>query len=87
MQFVWQIVIYFRFFKHVLGCQHLLSACPHGIAIQAYCALIACMLINLWTDRKPTLRTYEMLVWHFLGWASDEELLEHLAKLKKQASN
>ena len=82
----WAIEIFFRFFKHMLGCQHLLSACPDGIAIQAYCALIACMLINLWTDRKPTLRTYEMLVWHFLGWASDDELLAHLAKLKKQTS-
>lgn len=81
----WAIEIFFRFFKHVLGCQHLLSACPDGIAIQAYCALIACLLINLWTDRKPTLRTYEMLVWHFLGWASDDELLAHLAKLKKRA--
>jgi len=79
----WAIEIFFRFFKHVLGCQHLLSATPDGIAIQAYCALIACMLINLWTEHKPTLRTYEMLVWHFLGWASDEELLAHLATLKK----
>lgn len=82
----WAIEIFFRFLKHLLGCQHLLSACPDGIAIQAYCALIAWMLINLWTDRKPTLRTYEMLVWHFLGWASDDELLAHLAKLTKQAN-
>ena len=41
--------IFFRFFKHVLGCKHLLSATPDGIAIQAYCALIACMPINVWT--------------------------------------
>jgi len=82
----WMIEIFFRFFKHVLGCQHLLSAHPDGIASQAYCALIACMLINLWTERKPTLRTYEMLCWHFLGWASDEELLAHLEKLKKQTA-
>ncbi len=81
----WAIEIFFRFFKHVLGCQHLLSACPDGMAIQAYCALIAWMVINLWTDRKPTLRTDEMLGWHFLGWASDDELLAHLAKLKKRA--
>jgi hypothetical protein len=80
----WLIEIFFRFFKHVLGCQHLLSASPDGIAIQAYCALIASMLIRLWTERKPTLRTYEMLCWHFLGWATDEELLAHLEKLKKQ---
>ena len=70
----------------MLGCQYLLSACPNGIAIQAYCALIACMLISLWTGRKPTLHTYEMLGWHFLGWASDEELIAHLEKLKMQAA-
>jgi hypothetical protein len=82
----WLIEIFFRFFKHVLGCQHLLSACPEGIAIQAYCALIACLLISRWTGRKPTLRTYEMLCWYFLGWATEEELLAHLAKLRKQAA-
>ena len=70
----WTIEIFFRFFKHVLGCRHLLSAQPGGIAIQAYCALIACLLITLWTGRKPTQRTYEMLGWYFLGWASAEEL-------------
>src|SRR5262249_47170326 len=51
----WTIEIFFRFFKQILGCRHLLSAYPHGIAIQAYCAIIACMLLNLWTGRKPTL--------------------------------
>ena len=82
----WLIEIFFRFFKHVLGCAHLLSAQPDGIAIQAYCALIACLLLSLWTGRKPTLRTYEMLCWYFLGWATEEELLAHLEKLKKQAT-
>jgi DDE family transposase len=80
----WLIEIFFRFFKHVLGCRHLLSATPGGIAIQAYCALIACMLINLWTGCKPNLRTYEMLQWYFLGWASEEELFTHLEKLKEK---
>ena len=80
----WLIEIFFRFFKHVLGCQHLLSATPNGIAIQAYCALLACMLINLWTECKPNLRTYEMLCWYFLGWASDKELLAHLEKVREK---
>jgi hypothetical protein len=44
------------------------------------------MVIILWTGRKPTLRTYEMLGWYFLGWASEAELLAHLEKLKKQTS-
>ncbi len=68
----------------MLGCRHLLSATPDGIAIQAYCALMACMLINLWTGCKPNLRTFEMLQWHLLGWASDEELLAHLEEQKEK---
>ena len=78
----WTIELFFRFFKHVLGCRHLLSTHRKGIEIQAYCAIIACLLISLWTDRKPTLRTYEMIHFYFTGWATLEELLEHISKLK-----
>jgi hypothetical protein len=80
----WQIELFFRMFKHLLGCRHLLSHCQNGIELQVYAAILACMLIALYTGCKPTRRTYEMLAWHFLGWASDEELEQHLAKLKKQ---
>lgn len=80
----WMIEIFFRFFKHVLGCRHLLSYCENGIELQTYAAIIACMLIALWTGRKPTLRTYEMLCWYFTGMADEEELLAHIAKLQKQ---
>ncbi len=80
----WTIEIFFRFFKHVLGCRHLLSHDPLGIEIQTYCAIIACMLISLWTGRKPTLRTYEMICHYFTGLAEEDELLAHLAKLQKQ---
>jgi len=78
----WTIEIFFRFFKHVLGCRHLLSHDPAGIEIQTYCAIIACMLISLWTGRKPTLRTYEMICHYFTGLAEEDELLAHLAKLQ-----
>jgi len=78
----WTIEIFFRFFKHVLGCRHLLSHDPRGIEIQTYCAIIACMLISLWTGRKPTLRTYEMICHYFTGLAEEDELLAHLAKLQ-----
>jgi hypothetical protein len=79
----WTIEIFFRFFKHVLGCRHLLSHSRQGIEIQAYMAIIGCMLISLWTGRKPTLRTYEMVCHYFAGLARDEDLFAHLAKLKK----
>jgi hypothetical protein len=80
----WAIEIFFRFFKHLLGCRHLLSHSKNGIEIQTYCAIIACLLISLWTGRKPTLRTYEMICHYFTGLAEEDELLAHLAKLQKQ---
>jgi len=82
----WTVEIFFRFFKHILGCRHLLSQDPVGIEIQTYMAIIACMLISLWTGRKPTLRTYEMICYYFTGMADEDELLAHIAKLKSQAT-
>lgn len=79
----WAIEVFFRFFKHVLGCRHLLSHSPDGIRIQTYCGIIACMLISLWTGCRPTLRTYEMICYFFSGMASEEELQAHIAGLKK----
>ena len=80
----WAIETFFRFFKHVLGCRHLLSHSTNGIRIQTYLAIIACLLIALWTERKPTLRTYEMICYYFAGLASEEELLAHIDKLVPQ---
>jgi Transposase DDE domain len=79
----WAVEIFFRFFKHVLGCRHLLSYNRNGIELQTYAAIIACMLIGLWTGRKPTLRTYETLCWYFTGMADEDELLSHIQRLQK----
>lgn len=80
----WTIELFFRFFKHILGCRHLLSTQREGIEIQVYLAIIACMLISLHTGRKPTLRTYEMICFYFTGLADEDELLAHIAKLQPQ---
>ena len=80
----WAIEIFFRFFKQILGCRHLLSQDQNGIEIQTYCAIIACMLIALWTGKKPTLRTYEMVCFYFTGLADEDELMAHIEKLKSQ---
>jgi len=79
----WAVEVFFRFFKHVLGCRHLLSYNHNGIELQTYAAIIACMLIALWTGRKPTLRTYEMLCWYFTGMADEDELINHIQSLQK----
>ena len=52
------------------------------MAVQIYTALIASLLIVLWTGRKPTKRTWEMLQFYFQGWASLEEVERHLEKQK-----
>ena len=67
----------------MLGCRHLLSHDQNGIEIQTYCGIIACMLISLWTGRKPTRRTYEMICYYLAGLADEEELVAHIEKLKR----
>ena len=82
----WAIEIFFRFFKQILGCRHLISQDQNGIEIQTYCAIIACMLIALRTGKKPTLRTCEMICFYFTGLADEDELMAHVEKLKTQSS-
>jgi hypothetical protein len=79
----WSIELYFRWFKCVLGCKHLLSEGENGVAIQVYVAVIASLLITLWTGRKPTRRTLEMFSLFLSGWADEEEMAAHIEKLAK----
>ena len=77
----WEVEQFFRWLKCVLGCRHFLSTSQNGVELQIYTALIASLLIMLWTGgTKATKRTYEMLCLYFQGWASLEELLEHLRR-------
>lgn len=78
----WTVELFFRWLKCILGCRHLLAHSREGVTIQVYLAIIASLLISLWVGRKPTVRTLEMLQFYFLGWATEEELLSHLANLK-----
>lgn len=84
-RFRWQIELFFRWFKCILGCTHLLSLSERGLTIQVYVAIIASMLIALWTGRKPTKWTFQMICLYFQGWANWEELTAHIESLKKQA--
>lgn len=78
----WTIELYFRIIKQLLGCRHLLSHNPAGATIQMYMAIIACIMILSMTGKMPTKRTFEMISFYFLGWASLEELEAHLHKLQ-----
>lgn len=79
-RFRWLIELFFRWLKCVLSCRHLISESANGIEIQMYCALIACLLIQLATgsDMRPNQWTYKLLCLYMQGWASAEEVLAHL---------
>ena len=79
-EYRWQVELFFRFLKQVLGCNQLLSAKTSGVRIQLYCALIAALLLALATGGNVTRRGYEMLGLYFSGWADEDELWEALAK-------
>ena len=71
----WTVEVFFRFFKQTLGCRHLISQRIEGIQVQVYCAIIACMLINLWTGKKPGKHPGAPgLAWYFMGVASAAEV-------------
>jgi hypothetical protein len=74
----YEIELFFRFFKSLLGCRHLISCDPRGIRIQVYCAVIACLLLNLYTGRRPDKSTLSMAYWYISGIASEQEWLDHL---------
>lgn len=78
----WQIELFFRWFKKVLQADRLLSVSENGLTLVVYCALIASLLVSLWTGRKPTKRTFEMLCFYFAGMAEEEDVLAHIASLQ-----
>lgn len=78
----WQIELFFKWFKMILGCRHWLAESSRGVAIQLYGALIATLLLMLLTKERPTKRQMEAIQLYFMGFATEDELLREL-NLKK----
>ncbi len=83
----WKIEMFFRWMKCILGCGHWLAESPSGAAIQMYLALIAALLLQLYTGRKPTRRMMELLQWHQLGYATEAELRSGLERERQRIFN
>ncbi len=77
----WQIEIFFRFFKHALGCIHLFSESQNGVELQVYAAILMCLLITLWTGRKANKLLLKMVTWYLMGVADEEELLAFIDRM------
>ena len=79
-QYRWTIEVFFRFFKQILGCRHLLSTKAEGIQIQVYAAVICCLLLNTLTGRKPTKWMVTLMALYLQGLATDADVLRELNK-------
>lgn len=82
----WQIEGFFKWLKCLLGCRHWLAESRRGVTIQLYLALIASVLLQLATGRRPNQRMLELIRLHQLGWASLEELLAGVAREHQRAA-
>jgi hypothetical protein len=80
----WKVELFFRWIKCILKCQHWLAESYEGARLQIYLALIAGLLLQLYLGRRPTKRMMELLQMHQLGWATNQELIEGLARLQAQ---
>jgi hypothetical protein len=78
----WQIEIFFRWFKCILGCKHFLSECENGLRLQIYAAMIASLLVTLYMGRKPNKALLEAMQFYFMGWATLDELMATAKGLK-----
>ncbi len=70
----WQVELFFRWIKCILGNRHWLAESKNGVAIQIYLALIAALLLQLRNGKRPTKRTMEAIQFYLLGWVTPEEL-------------
>ena len=78
----WHMEIFFRWFKCTLGCRHLFAESPNGVLLQIYAALIASVLVILWSGRRPNRYVYSMLCFYMQGLGTLEELMRFLEKQK-----
>jgi Transposase DDE domain len=80
----WSIELFFRFLKQVLGLKRLFSDKPEAVAIQVYCAVIACLLLAQAVGGRVTTAAFRVLSFYLQGWADEEELLAYLSKLRER---
>ena len=80
----WQIELFFKWLKSILGCRHLMAESPEGVAIQIYSALIAALMLQLLTGKRPGKRAMELIRFYLMGHAELGEVIALLA-LEKTA--
>jgi hypothetical protein len=81
----WRIELFFRWIKCILGCRHWLAESPQGAALQIYLALIAALLLQLYTGERPNRRLMELLQFYAMGWATADDLMAGVQRAQAKA--
>jgi hypothetical protein len=77
----WQVEMFFRWLKCILGCRHWLAESPRGVALQVYLALIAAQLLVLYgSARRPNRRQMEAIQFYLMGWCDVHALVAQLQR-------
>jgi hypothetical protein len=76
----WQVEMFFRWLKCILGCRHWMAESPRGVALQVYLALIAAQLLVLYGGHRPNRRQMEAIQFYLMGWCDEHELLAQLQR-------
>ena len=76
----WQVELFFKWLKCILGCRHLLAESFSGVTIQVYCALIGALMLQMLTGRRPSKREMELIRFYMVGMMGPDELMALLAK-------
>lgn len=76
----WQVELFFKWLKCILGCRHLLAESSSGVTIQVYCALIGALMLQMLTGRRPSKREMELIQFYMVGMMEADELMALLAK-------
>jgi len=82
----WQVELFFKWLKSILGCRHLIAESPAGVAIQIYTALIAALMLQAFVGKRPSKRAMEMIQMYMTGYATIDELMQTLG-IEEQKKN
>jgi len=80
----WQIELFFKWMKSILGNRHLMAESSEGVAIQTYCALIAALMLQLFIGKRPSKRAMELIRFYMMGQADLEEIVTLLGLKKSE---
>lgn len=80
----WKVELFFRWVKCILGCGHWVAESQRGATIQIYLALIASLLLQLYTGRRPNKRMMELIRFYLMGWAKGAELEKGLERYRQE---